>query len=149
MASLASQLGSDSVVVEEAHQGTTGDVQPRAETVASKPMFRDAFKRSRCVIPASGYYDWEPTPTGKQPYYITAADGAIISFAGVSDQWHNVETGERIASCTIIVTAANDATRAIHDRMPVVFAEPDLEPWLTGAAGPELLLPAPSEALRL
>jgi len=113
----------------------------RAETVASKPMFRDAFKRSRCVIPALGYYEWQPTPTGKQPYYITSADGAVLSFAGLSDQWHNVDTGERIASCTIIVTAANDA--------PVVLAEPDLEPWLTGAAGPELLRPAPSEALRL
>jgi len=121
----------------------------RAETVATKPMFRDAFKRSRCVIPASGYYEWQPTPTGKQPYYITAADGAPLSFAGIWDQWHNVETGERIASCTIIVTAANDATRMIHDRMPVVLAEPDLESWLAGNAGPEMLRPAPSEAIRL
>jgi putative SOS response-associated peptidase YedK len=121
----------------------------RAETVATKPMFRDAFKRSRCVIPASGYYEWQPTPTGKQPYYITSADGAVLSFAGLWDQWHNVETGERVVSCTIIVTAANDATRAIHDRMPVVLAKPDVDAWLAGAAGPELLRPAPSDALHL
>jgi putative SOS response-associated peptidase YedK len=121
----------------------------RAETVATKPMFRDAFKRSRCLIPASGYYEWQPTPTGKQPYTITSADGAVLSFAGLWDQWHNVETGERVASCTVIVTAANDATRAIHDRMPVVLAERDVERWITGNVGGELLRPAPSEALRL
>jgi len=121
----------------------------RAETVAAKPMFRDAFKRSRCVIPASGYYEWQPTPSGKQPYYIASADDAVLSFAGLSDQWRNVETGERVASCTIIVTAANDATRAIHDRMPVVLAGPDLEPWLAGAAGTDVLRPAPSDSLRL
>lgn len=50
----------------------------RAESVAEKPMFRDAFKRSRCIIPASGYYEWKPTPTGKQPYYITAADRSAL-----------------------------------------------------------------------
>jgi len=121
----------------------------RAETVATKPMFRDAFKRSRCVIPASGYYEWQPTPTGKQPYYITSTDDAVLSFAGLSDQWHNAETGERVASCTIIVTEANDATRAIHGRMPAVLAEPDVDAWLAGAAGPELLRPAPSDSLRL
>ena len=55
----------------------------RAETVAEKPMFRTAFKRSRCVIPASGYYEWKPTPTGKQPYYISARDGSVLSFAGL------------------------------------------------------------------
>jgi putative SOS response-associated peptidase YedK len=70
------------------------------------------------VIPASGYYEWQPTPTGKQPYCVTAADGAVLSFAGLSDQWHNAETGERVASCTTIVTSANDVTRAIHDPRP-------------------------------
>jgi putative SOS response-associated peptidase YedK len=50
-------------------------------------MFRDAFKRSRCVIPASGYYEWKLTPTGKQPYYISAADGSVLSFAGLGPAW--------------------------------------------------------------
>jgi putative SOS response-associated peptidase YedK len=121
----------------------------RAETVAAKPMFRDAFLRGRCVIPASGYYEWEPTPTGKQPYYITSAVGGVLSFAGLRSDWHNPETDERVASCTIIVTAANDLTRGIHDRMPVLLAERDVEPWLSGAAGAELLRPAPNDTLRL
>ncbi|HET7381410.1 MAG TPA: SOS response-associated peptidase family protein [Pseudolabrys sp.] len=67
--------------------------------VMDKPMFRDAFRRSRCVIPASGYYEWKPTPTGKQPYYISAADGSVLSFAGLWDEWHDIETGEIVKSC--------------------------------------------------
>jgi putative SOS response-associated peptidase YedK len=57
-------------------------------------MFRDAFRRHRCIVPASGYYEWLKTPDGKQPYLISAADGGVLSFAGVWDQWENPETGE-------------------------------------------------------
>src|SRR5258707_9143977 len=74
----------------------------RAESVAAKPMFRDAFKRHRCIIPASGYYEWIKRPDGKQPYYISAADGGVSSFAGLWDTWKNPETGEPLTSCTII-----------------------------------------------
>ena len=66
----------------------------RAETVATKPMFRAAFKRSRCLFPASGYYEWKATPTGKQPYYISAHDASVLSFAGLWDEWRDIETGE-------------------------------------------------------
>ncbi len=121
----------------------------RAETVATKPMFRVAFKRSRCVIPASGYYEWKTTPTGKQPYYISAADGSVLSFAGLWDEWHDLENGEIVKSCTIIVTDANDFTRKIHDRMPVVLGAKQLPLWLTGAAGTELLKPAPENMLQM
>ena len=73
-------------------------------------MFRDAFKRHRCIIPASGYYEWIARPDGKQPYFISAADGGVLSFAGLWDRWKNPETGEPVASCTIIVTDANALT---------------------------------------
>jgi len=66
-------------------------------------MFRDAFRERRCIIPASGYYEWKPTPTGKQPYYISARDGSILPFAGLWDEWHDPESGEQVRSCTIIV----------------------------------------------
>jgi putative SOS response-associated peptidase YedK len=66
----------------------------RAEGVASKPMFRDTFKRHRCIIPASGYYEWIKRPDGKQPYFISAADGGVLSFAGLWDRWKTPETGE-------------------------------------------------------
>jgi putative SOS response-associated peptidase YedK len=122
----------------------------RAETVADKPMFRDAFKRGRCIIPASGYYEWKSTVGGKQPYFISAADGGVLSFAGLWDRWRNPATGELVMSCTIIVTDANTLTGAIHDRMPVVLEEAAIKPWLTGAANSELLLkPAKDGRLRM
>ena len=121
----------------------------RAETVATKPMFRAAFKRSRCVIPASGYYEWMPTPSGKQPYYISAADGSVLSFAGLWEEWHDVVTGELVKSCTIIVTSATLFTRQLHDRMPVVLDAKYLTTWLRGAPTPELLRPAPQGALQM
>jgi putative SOS response-associated peptidase YedK len=75
-------------------------------------MFRSAFPRMRCAIPASGYFEWQATATGKQPYFISAADGGVLSFAGLWDRWNN-KTGEPILSCTIIVTEANGLTRPI------------------------------------
>jgi putative SOS response-associated peptidase YedK len=110
----------------------------RAESVVDKPMFRDAFKRHRCIIPASGYYEWLKRPDGKQPYFISAADGGVLSFAGLRDRWKNPKTGEAMTSCTIIVTDANALTRPIHDRMPVVLDKADIRPWLNGDAGTEL-----------
>ncbi len=116
----------------------------RAETVAQKPMFRSAFDRTRCILPASGYYEWRAAEGGKQPYFISAADGTVLSIAGLWDQWKHPETGEAISSATLIVTAANDFTRRIHDRMPVLLGQHDLDAWLTGKAGVELLRPAPN-----
>jgi putative SOS response-associated peptidase YedK len=121
----------------------------RAETVADKPMFRDAFARHRCVIPASGYYEWLKRPDGRQPYFISAADGSVLSFAGLWDRWKNPETGEPVISCTIIVTDANELTRPIHDRMPVVLDKADIRLWLSGEAGTELLKPAAEDRLRM
>jgi putative SOS response-associated peptidase YedK len=93
----------------------------RAETVATKPMFRDAFKRSRCLIPASGYYEWQATPTGKQPYYYTARDGSPLTIAGLWDAWKDSETGLPLMSCAMIITGANELASKIHDRMPVLL----------------------------
>ena len=121
----------------------------RAETVAGKPMFRTAFKRGRCLIPASGYFEWKPMLNGKQPYYISAANGSVLSMAGLCDQWTDIETGAPVRSCTIIVTTANALTSAIHDRMPVLIEPKDFGPWLSGEAGIELVRPAPDDPLRL
>jgi putative SOS response-associated peptidase YedK len=129
----------------------------RAETVAEKPMFRDAFRRRRCIIPASGYYEWrkaqEGNKPGKQPWYISAADGGVLSLAGLwdtwKDPWTNPQTGEPAASCTIIVTAANAFTRAIHGRMPVILEPAGVAAWLGGAGGTALLRPAAEDRLRM
>ena len=112
-------------------------------------MFRDAFTRHRCVIPASGNYEWLKKPDGRQPYFISAADGGVLSFAGLWGRWKNPETGEPVISCTIIVTDANALTRPIHDRMPVVLDKADIVPWLSGKTGIELLKPAAEDRLRM
>ena len=128
---------------------TPANFNARAETVATKPMFRSAFKRSRCLIPASGYYEWQNTPTGKQPYYYTARDGSPLTFAGLWDEWKNIEPGESLKSCTVIVTNANELASNIHDRMPVLLSPDEFEPWLSGIAGTEILNPAPELALQV
>jgi putative SOS response-associated peptidase YedK len=105
----------------------------RAETVETKPVFRDAFKRSRCLIPMSGYYEWQNTPSGKQPWYFTTADGSpLLTVAGLWDEWKNRETDERPKSCTMIVDEPNAFAADIHDRMPVFLTKEQFAPWLSG-----------------
>jgi len=88
---------------------TPATFNARGETVATKPMFRSAFQRTRCVIPASGYYEWQDTPAGKQPYYFTRRDEQPITIAGLWDEWKDIETGLLVKSCTMIITEANDS----------------------------------------
>ena len=121
----------------------------RAETVETKPFFRDAFKRNRCLIPMSGYYEWQDTPTGKQPWYFTAGDGSPIltAAAGLWDSRKNPETGQPLLSCTMIITEPNSFVATVHDRMPVLLTEKQFEPWLSGEAGAEYLKPAGNDML--
>jgi putative SOS response-associated peptidase YedK len=70
----------------------------RAETVAGKPMFRSVFKRNRCIVPASGYYEWRAIEGGKQPYFVSAADGSMLAIAGLWDHWNDPDTGDAICS---------------------------------------------------
>jgi putative SOS response-associated peptidase YedK len=121
----------------------------RSDTVIEKPMFRYAFERSRCIIPASGYYEWQAVKGGKQPYYFSAANGGVLSIAGLWDQWKDIQTGEPLVSCTMIVTEANKFAARIHDRMPVFLAEDSLQAWLDNSAGAELLRPAPDDLLQM
>jgi putative SOS response-associated peptidase YedK len=127
---------------------TPATFNARAETVAEKPMFRAAFKRNRCLIPASGYYEWQTTSTGKQPYYFTAHDGSPLTVAGLWDEWKDIETGEPLKSCTMIIIEANKFVSKIHDRMPVILQPKEFDGWLTGKAGVELLKPAANDYLQ-
>jgi putative SOS response-associated peptidase YedK len=120
----------------------------RVETVANKPFFRSAFKQSRCLIPASGDYEWQDTPMGKQPYYFARRDGSVMSIAGLWDEWKNVETGEPLKSCTMIISDANVFVGEVHDRMPVLLEPGDFVAWLSGDAGVEILKPAANDVLQ-
>lgn len=119
----------------------------RAETVAVKPMFRDAFRRNRCILPASGYYEWHDTPGGKQPFYFTRRDGAVMTIAGLWDEWRDRATGETIKSCAMIITEPNKFVAEVHDRMPVVLEREQIAAWLTASVGREALRPAAEDVL--
>lgn len=108
-------------------------INARAETVAEKPAFRAAIRARRCLIPASGYYEWHTTPEGgKLPWYIRRADGAPLVLAGLWQDWGR--DGQRLTACATLTTAAGSCTAHIHDREPVLVAEPDWPLWL-GEAG--------------
>lgn len=107
-------------------------INARGETVEAKPMFRDAFRNRRCLIPADGFYEWKKEPGGKQPFRIQRADGAPFAFAGLWDLWKGKD-GRTIESCVIITTQANDTTRPVHDRMPVMLDIGRFGPWLEGS----------------
>jgi putative SOS response-associated peptidase YedK len=80
----------------------------RAESVSDKPMFRTAFRRSRCIVPASGYYEWKTIGGAKQPFYFSAADGGVLSIAGLWDEWNDRSSSAGpLLSCTLIVSLAH------------------------------------------
>lgn len=106
------------------------NINARAETVAEKPAFRDSFARKRCIIPADGFYEWEPKERGKLPHYIHAADGKPLAFAGLWSSWRDPETSERIKTCTIITGRPNSVVSPIHDRMPVALLPDTWDTWL-------------------
>jgi putative SOS response-associated peptidase YedK len=121
----------------------------RAETVETKPVYRDAFKRTRCLIPMSGYFEWQATASGKQPWYFTAADGSpLLTAAGLWDEWKDRQTGEPLTSCTMIITEPNEFVAEVHDRMPVLLTEDQFAPWLSEESGAEILKPAPNDYLQ-
>jgi putative SOS response-associated peptidase YedK len=120
----------------------------RGEEVASKPMFRSSFRQRRCIIPASGFYEWTGPKTARQPHYFTRADGQILAFAGLWDRWPDPETGDDLLSASIITINASQWMNQYHNRMPAVLEEADFDAWLKGAVGPEVLRPAPDDLLK-
>ena len=128
-------------------------INARAETVDTAPAFRDAWKKGhRCLVITDGFYEWKKPE--KQPYAVAMADGSQMVMAGLSDEWSDKHTGERVKSCTIITCPANRLIGALHDRMPVILEEKDWAKWLgEEAATPEqlkaLLVPCKDEMLKL
>ncbi len=125
-------------------------INARAETVSEKPSFRSAFKRRRCLILADGFYEWQKTDDGKQPYHIKMEDDSPFAFAGLWEVWDKY--GEEICSGTIITTDANDLMNEIHHRMPVILHPEDYGLWLDPdfdekEALTALLKPYPSDAM--
>ncbi|WP_127104904.1 SOS response-associated peptidase [Pararhodobacter zhoushanensis] len=119
----------------------------RSETIAEKPAFREAARQRRCLIPASGFYEWTKDGETRLPWYITRTDGAPMVFAGVWQSWQGTE-GTRIASCAIVTAAAQDEMVALHDRVPVVLHPDDWAKWLgEDGHGAARLMEAPGQGV--
>lgn len=105
-------------------------INARAESVRSKPAFREAFRRRRCLIVADGFYEWRKgTEARKQPYHITREGNAPFAFAGLWESWGR-EGDERLETCTIITTEASEAIAWVHERMPVMLEPAEFESWI-------------------
>ena len=106
-------------------------INARAETIASKPSFRNAFKKRRCLIPADGFYEWKGPKGQKQPVFITLPESKPFAFAGLWEIWQKKDDPNMIyKSCTIITTEASDSVREIHPRMPAILKPEMYETWL-------------------
>jgi putative SOS response-associated peptidase YedK len=121
-------------------------INARAETLAEKPSFRDAFRQRRCLIVTDGFYEWKKTEKGKkQPFYFQLETGEPFAFAGLWERWKTFET------CTIITTEANSLMADVHDRMPVMLGEEGCDRWLdpksTSQELQSILRPYPDAAM--
>lgn len=119
--------------------GASRLINARSETVDEKPSFRQAFARRRCLIPATGYYEWSVVDRPgerplKQPYYIRRADESTLAFAGIYEWWRDAD-GPWLLTCALITTDASDEVAYIHSRMPMTVEREDWDTWLDPRAG--------------
>ncbi len=132
-------------------------INARCETVAEKPAFRTAFKRRRCLVPTDGYFEWLTVGREKRPQYIRMRDERPFAMAGLWERWDGPKGARRtdpIETFTVITTESNDATSAIHERMPLILADDDWDLWLDPALQTHtelarLLRPYPSAAMKV
>jgi putative SOS response-associated peptidase YedK len=128
-------------------------INARAETAATKPSFRDAVRRRRCIVPASGFYEWRKEGSRRQPWYFRARDPRrSLAIAAVWERWRDPE-GRLVETCCLLTTSANPVCSPVHDRMPVLLDRSGIDRWLDAglddpAALSDLLVPAPDEVLR-
>jgi putative SOS response-associated peptidase YedK len=127
-------------------------INAKAETVATAPAFREAFKARRCLVPADAFYEWQKIHAKtKQPFAIGMKDGSPYAFAGLWERWRDPATREPLEAFTVITTDPNELLEPLHNRMPVIIQRKDYDPWLT-PGDPErppvdLLRPFPAEQM--
>jgi putative SOS response-associated peptidase YedK len=127
-------------------------INARAETAATRPAFREAFRARRCIVPASGFYEWASRGDFRQPYWIAPHDGGPWGIAALWERWVAPD-GARLESCALLTTAANARVAELHDRMPAILAPVDYAAWLDPERDPAalaaLLVPLATDALEL
>lgn len=125
-------------------------INARSETVHKRPSFSEAFRRRRCLVPADGFFEWEDTPSGKQPHLFKKKDDSLFSFAGL---WQTLDhNGEQAPCFTILTCPPNQLVRKLHDRMPVILPSSQYDSWLGHQTRPTTLLrmlqPFPAEKMK-
>ncbi len=108
-------------------------INARAETVAEKPSYRNAFRHRRCVVLADGFYEWHREGSVKVPHFMSLKSGEPFALAGLWESWKDRDTGEALQTTTLITTAANDFMAPIHHRMPVILQSEGADEWLAGS----------------
>jgi putative SOS response-associated peptidase YedK len=126
-------------------------INARAETVATKPSFRAAFKSRRCIIPVEGFYEWRGAAGKKKPYFIRRANGKTMPLAGLWERWSRPDQNS-LETFTIIVGEPNELVGQIHDRMPIILDPPRVDVWLDPQIGvneilQKLLTPFPANEM--
>ena len=102
----------------------------RAETIAEKATFKNAFAKRRCIVPANGYFEWQVTEDGKIPQFIHPADGSPLAFAGLAEVWRPSKDDPWLVTFSIVTTEARGEMKQIHDREPVMLTREDVDVWL-------------------
>lgn len=107
-------------------------INARAESVAEKRAYREAYRKRRCLVLADGFYEWRPGPQGKLPWFISLASGEPFAFAGLWERWRDKQSGNILETAVIVTTAAQGFIAELHDRMPVVLSREQGDRWLEG-----------------
>ena len=125
-------------------------INAKAETVSKLPMFREAYRKRRCIVPVDGFFEWRAERGSKQPYAIAMKDRSPFGLAGLWENWKDPATGEWVRTFCIITTAANDLVSRIHDRMPAILRHKDYARWLGEEEPPaDLLASFPAEPMTM
>ncbi len=123
-------------------------INARVETLDTRPAFRSAYRKRRCLVPADAFYEWKKEGTRKQPYAIALKSRELFAFAGLWENWQDPEIEQWVRTFTIITTDANELVAPIHDRMPVILAPEDYDGWLLPETDAKALLwPYPAELM--
>lgn len=133
-------------------KGGRKPINAKAETVATLPTFRDAYRQRRCIVPVDGFYEWKAIrgQKAKQPDAIAMKDGSPFGIAGLWENWKDPASGEWIRTFAVVTTDANELVADIHNRMPAILAPDDYDRWLSEEPDPrDLLRPFPADLMRM
>jgi putative SOS response-associated peptidase YedK len=132
-------------------KGGRKPINAKSETVARLPMFRDAYRLRRCILPVDGFYEWRASEKGgKQPYAIAMKDRSPFGIAGIWENWKDPATGDWVRTFAVLTTPSNELVAQIHDRMPAILKPADYDRWLGQEPDPaDLLAPFPAEPMTM